>query len=54
MDADAAAVRLFLAAGLELVLAQSFAKNMGLYGERAGALSVVCRCVVKGNPVGRH
>ena len=25
-----------------MVLAQSFAKNMGLYGERAGAFSVVC------------
>ncbi|EFJ44120.1 aspartate aminotransferase [Volvox carteri f. nagariensis] len=43
LDADAASVRLFLEAGLELVLAQSFAKNMGLYGERAGALSVVSK-----------
>ncbi|GFR46635.1 hypothetical protein Agub_g8246 [Astrephomene gubernaculifera] len=43
VDADAAAVRRFAEAGLELVLAQSFAKNMGLYGERAGALSVVTR-----------
>ncbi|PNH05724.1 Aspartate aminotransferase, cytoplasmic, partial [Tetrabaena socialis] len=42
LDADAAAVRLFAGSGLELLLAQSFAKNMGLYGERAGALSVVC------------
>jgi aspartate/tyrosine/aromatic aminotransferase len=25
----------------EMLLAQSFAKNMGLYGERVGALSVV-------------
>ena len=30
------------AAGQELLLAQSYAKNMGLYGERIGALSVVC------------
>jgi hypothetical protein len=29
-------------AGQELLLAQSYAKNMGLYGERVGALSVVC------------
>ncbi|KXZ54146.1 hypothetical protein GPECTOR_5g245 [Gonium pectorale] len=43
LDADAASLRLFAASGMELVLAQSFAKNMGLYGERAGALSVVCR-----------
>lgn len=28
--------------GQELLLAQSYAKNMGLYGERVGALSVVC------------
>lgn len=30
------------ASGLELLLAQSYAKNMGLYGERVGTLSVVC------------
>lgn len=29
-------------AGQELLLAQSYAKNMGLYGERIGALSIVC------------
>jgi hypothetical protein len=29
-------------AGQELLLSQSYAKNMGLYGERVGALSVVC------------
>lgn len=33
---------MFAAAGAPMLLAQSFAKNMGLYGERAGALSVVC------------
>mmetsp|Transcript_42043 Transcript_42043/g.50958 ORF Transcript_42043/g.50958 Transcript_42043/m.50958 type:complete len:427 (+) Transcript_42043:112-1392(+) len=42
LDKDAAAVRLFVNAGLELVLCQSYAKNMGLYGERVGAMSVVC------------
>lgn len=41
LDADAAALRLFTRSGLELLLAQSYAKNMGLYGERVGALSVV-------------
>lgn len=41
LEQDAFAIRLFLDAGLELLLAQSFAKNMGLYGERVGALSVV-------------
>jgi len=39
---DALAVRNFAADGHNVLLAQSFAKNMGLYGERAGAFSVVC------------
>jgi aspartate/tyrosine/aromatic aminotransferase len=30
-------------APLELLLAQSFAKNMGLYGDRVGALHVINR-----------
>jgi len=42
VDQDAFAVRKFIADGHNMVLAQSFAKNMGLYGERAGAFSVVC------------
>lgn len=41
LDADAASVRLFADAGIDMVLSQSFAKNMGLYGQRIGALSVV-------------
>ena len=32
---DAAAVRAFVAQGFELLVCQSFAKNFGLYGERA-------------------
>jgi aspartate aminotransferase len=32
-----------VADGHSLVLAQSFAKNFGLYGERTGTLSVLCR-----------
>lgn len=42
LDKDAHAVRLFVADGGECFVAQSYAKNMGLYGERVGALSVVC------------
>lgn len=42
LDRDAFALRLFLSAGVPMLLAQSFAKNMGLYGERAGALHIVC------------
>jgi aspartate aminotransferase len=42
VDRDAHPVRLFLQDGHCLALAQSFAKNMGLYGERAGAFTLVC------------
>ena len=41
LDADAASVRLFADAGIDMVISQSFAKNMGLYGQRIGSLSVV-------------
>ncbi|KAH7880671.1 pyridoxal phosphate-dependent transferase [Lentinula edodes] len=37
---DAFAVRHFVAEGHQVALAQSFAKNMGLYGERVGAFSL--------------
>lgn len=43
IDKDAEAVRLFVDQGHQIVLAQSFAKNMGLYGERVGAFSIVCK-----------
>ncbi|KAI0965746.1 PLP-dependent transferase [Xylaria arbuscula] len=38
---DGAGVRYFVEQGIELVIAQSFAKNFGLYGERAGAFHFV-------------
>jgi aspartate aminotransferase len=40
-DHDAFALRHFIAEGHNPCLAQSFAKNMGLYGERVGAFSIV-------------
>lgn len=43
LDADAQSVRMFVADGGECLMAQSYAKNMGLYGERVGALSIVCK-----------
>ncbi|XP_047327976.1 aspartate aminotransferase, cytoplasmic-like [Impatiens glandulifera] len=43
LDADAQPVRIFVADGGECLVAQSYAKNMGLYGERVGALSIVCK-----------
>ncbi|KAK9141518.1 hypothetical protein Syun_010918 [Stephania yunnanensis] len=41
LDADASSVRLFTARGMELFVAQSYSKNLGLYAERIGALNVV-------------
>ncbi|KAG9456149.1 hypothetical protein H6P81_000657 [Aristolochia fimbriata] len=43
LDADAQSIRMFVADGGECLAAQSYAKNMGLYGERVGALSIVCK-----------
>lgn len=40
---DAFAVRYFVSRGFELLCAQSFAKNFGLYNERIGNLTVVQR-----------
>jgi len=42
LDRDAWAVRYFIKEGFELLAAQSFAKNFGLYNERAGLISIVC------------
>jgi aromatic-amino-acid transaminase len=39
---DGAVVRQFLAAGLDFLVSTSFSKSFSLYGERVGALSVVC------------
>jgi aspartate aminotransferase len=41
LDRDASAIRLFVEQGFELVIAQSFAKNFGLYGQRAGCFHYV-------------
>lgn len=43
IDRDAYSVRSFISKGLRPIIAQSYAKNLGLYGERVGALSVVCQ-----------
>jgi aromatic-amino-acid transaminase len=40
---DGAVVGLFMAAGLDCFVATSFSKSFSLYGERVGALSVVCQ-----------
>ena len=42
MDTDAAAIRMFVdRAKIPMLVCQSFAKNAGLYGERAGCLHVI-------------
>jgi aspartate/tyrosine/aromatic aminotransferase len=40
-DGDVSPIRLFVSKGLHPIVTQSFAKNMGLYGERVGAIHVV-------------
>ena len=42
IEADAWVPRAFAEAGLSFFIANSFSKSMSLYGERCGALSVVC------------
>ena len=44
---DAFAVRLLADSGLTFFVANSFSKSMSVYGERAGALSVVCSDVAE-------
>jgi aspartate aminotransferase len=41
LDLDAQAVRYFVEQGTEVLIAQSYAKNFGLYNERCGCLSIV-------------
>ena len=42
LDADAFPIRLAVTEGVSVMSSQSFSKNMGLYNERCGALSVHC------------
>ena len=44
-EEDAFSIRKFVEDGHNIMLAQSFAKNFGLYGQRVGTLSVVCKDV---------
>jgi aromatic-amino-acid transaminase len=41
IDADAVALKLFAASGLQYFVSSSFSKSFSLYGERVGALSIV-------------
>lgn len=41
LDEDAYAPRFFVEQGVEVMVSQSYSKNLGLYGERVGALSLI-------------
>jgi len=43
LQEDAYAIRCLADAGVTFLVANSFSKNMSIYGERAGALSLVCQ-----------
>jgi len=42
LDNDVRPIHIFLEEGLQMLIAQSFSKNMGLYGDRVGAIHIVC------------
>jgi len=42
IEQDRSAVERFAAADIDLFIASSFSKNLGLYNERTGALTIVC------------
>lgn len=42
-ETDAWAIRYFASMGFDMIVAQTFSKSMGLYGERLGCLHIVCR-----------
>ena len=48
---DGAVVRMFVDSGLDFFVSTSFSKSFSLYGERVGALSVVCASKVQADRV---
>ena len=51
LERDAWALRYFVREGFELLAAQSFAKNFGLYNERAGTINIVCSSAAQAKSV---
>jgi len=43
LEYDRKAIEMMIASGMQLFVCQSFAKNLGLYGERIGMLHAVCK-----------
>lgn len=54
LDYDAYAARLFAQKGVEFLCAQSFSKNLGLYNERIGTLSILLNDVTRKSAVLSH
>lgn len=54
IEEDAWPIRYFVSEGHELTVSSSYAKNMGIYGERAGVLSFVFRDSGVAASVGTH
>jgi len=52
LDFDAWATRFFVEQGFEFFMCQSFAKNLGLYGERIGCVHIVCSTAEQAKCVG--
>ena len=48
---DAYAIRYFASQKIDLIVTQSFAKNLGLYNERAGCIHVLCSSASKAKDV---
>lgn len=51
LEKDVTSIRVFINEGFQFLVAQGFAKNFGLYGERIGALHIVCRSKESANVV---
>lgn len=54
LDNDARAIRMFVDMGFQMLVAQSYAKNFGLYGERAGCIHVVCPSAQSAKALSSH
>lgn len=52
LEEDAKVVRMFFEHHPEMIVASSYSKNMGLYGERAGHLAVCCESEKNAHAVG--
>jgi aspartate/tyrosine/aromatic aminotransferase len=54
VEADCAPLRAFVSAGMEFLVANSFSKNVGLYNERTGGLSIVARSAAEADAAFSH